>query len=71
MVLVLGCVLRFRLLQGTFKIGIYHKRDALLPAVVLEAQLLVILARQPDRAVVHLPAIHIVGLQFFTRAEVV
>jgi len=36
MVLVLGRV--FRLLQGTFEIRIYDKRDALLPAVVLNPQ---------------------------------
>jgi len=69
--LVLGCFLRFRLLQGTFEIGIYDKRDALLLAVVLEAQPLVILARQSDCTVIHLSAIHSVSLQFFTRAEVV
>jgi len=64
MMLVLGRV--FRLLQGTFEIGIYDKRDALLPAVILEAQPLVILARQFDRAVVHLPTIHSVSFQLFT-----
>jgi len=69
MVLVLGRVLR--LLQGTFEISVYYKRDALLPAVVLEAQPLVILARQLDRAVVHLSAIHSMGFQLFTRTEIV
>jgi len=38
--------------------------------VVLETQPLVIFARQPDRAVVHLPAIHSVSLQFCARAEI-
>jgi len=69
--MVLGRFLRFRLLQDTFLISIYDKRDALLPAVVFEAQPLVILARQPDGAIIHLFTINSVNLQFFTRAEVV
>jgi len=46
----------------------YDKRDTLLP-VVLETQPLVILARQPDRAVVHLPAIHRVSLQILLKLK--
>jgi len=40
-------------------------------AVVLETQLLVIFAQQPDGAIIYLPTIHSVSLQLFARAEVV
>jgi len=62
LVFMAGRFLRFRLLQDTFQVGVNDERHSFLPAVVLEAQPLVILTRQPDRAVIHLPAIHSVSL---------
>jgi len=59
------------LFQNTFQVGVNDERNALLLAVILEAQPLVILTRQPDGTVVHLPAIQCVSLQFFVGAEIV
>jgi len=70
LVIVAGRFLRFRLLQDTFEIGVNDEWHSFLPTVVLETQPLVILARQPDGAIIYLFAIHSVGLQFFARAKV-
>jgi len=71
LVLVTGCFLRFRLLQDTFQVGVNDEWHSFPPAVVHETQPLVTLAWQLDGAIIHLSAIHSVGLQFFARAEVV
>jgi len=62
LILVVGFFLHFCLLQNTFLVSVYYIRDALLLAVVAEAQPLVILARQPDGAIIHFPVIHSVNL---------
>jgi len=71
MILVFVAFFRFRLLQDTFQVGVNDEWNALLPAVVLEAQVLVILTRQPNDAIIYLSTIHSVSLQFFARAEIV
>jgi len=44
------------LFQDALKVGVHDKWDSFLPAVVVETQPLVV-ARQPNRAVVHLTAV--------------
>jgi len=53
------------LLQDALKVGVHDKWDLFLPAVIIKAQPLIVFARQPDCAVVHLTAIHSVSLQLF------
>jgi len=63
--MVLVHVVFLRLLQDELKIGVHDKWDSFLSIVIIKAQLLIVFARQSDRAIVHLTAIHSVSLQLF------